>query len=94
MNSKNAVQVLKQQVKKYAQTKGLTFSQWETHYGNFRITITYAIHPGERPYSSVLLDTLKSVKVQSSQREGKTERCEAYRTLSTLFASAKRKWGE
>lgn len=73
------------QVEEEATAQGLTLSRWQSSKAKWIVKITYAIHFGSRTchfrhlYHPVYYVTLNG-------REGKTEKCEAYRKLSVLLS--------
>lgn len=74
------------QIEALAAAKGLTLSRWQSSKAKWIVKITYAVHWGSRPMHSRHLSPYARVaQVVLRNREGKTERCEAYRQLSHLL---------
>ena len=75
---------LVKQLEQKAKSTGLTLSRWQTNGYGGRVSITWALHSGDRPsFSRDLPDDAQVVVL--SQLEGKTKQCEAYKALSTLL---------
>lgn len=68
------------------QARGLTLSRWQSSKAKWIVRITYAIHYGARPVQSRHLYPEAIVaSVVLYNREGKTEKCEAYRGFTQLL---------
>lgn len=81
----NAITVLIETIRTAAAARGFTLHRYQANRGRFATTITYALHSSsERPAYSRDCDGARAVL---TQREGTTERCEAYRELSDLLAT-------
>lgn len=84
--SSDVVELVKQ-VEAAAEAKGLTLSRWQANKSGRKVTITYAIHSGDRavqaryqPEESVVAScTLDAL-------EGTSKRCEAYRKLNAMLS--------
>lgn len=71
-----------------AADKGLTVSRWQSSKAKWIVKITYIIHDGSRPMHARHVKPFALVaKIVLHGREGKTERCEAYRQLCILLKS-------
>ena len=69
-----------------AAAKGLTLSRWQSSKAKWIVKITYALHYGSRPMHARHINPYFLVaKVTLNNREGKTEKCEAYRGLTQLL---------
>jgi hypothetical protein len=73
------------QIEAAAAAKGLTVSRWQTVGGSTRLTITWAIHRGERVAQLAQQDNIIGDKVILTAMEGSTTRSTAYRALSKLL---------
>lgn len=74
------------QLEALAAARGLTVSRWQSSKAKWIVKITYIVHYGQRPVHSRHLHPYAIVgKVVLHNREGKTERCEAYRGLAQLL---------
>lgn len=72
-------------IEEEAQAQGLTLSRWQSSKAKWIVRITYAIHYGSRTcHFRHLYHPLYHVVLNG--REGKTEKCEAYRKLSTVLS--------
>lgn len=69
-----------------AQARGLTLSRWQSSKAKWIVRITYALHYGARPvhFRHIYPGNLVA-HVVLHNREGKSERCEAYRGLTQLL---------
>lgn len=84
--NKNVVEMLIENLKNDLKQKNLYLYRYQTNYSNFATKITYAIHDSEvRPNFS---RDCSGASVELSQREGSTERCEAFRKIRKLAAMA------
>ena len=84
MKNANVVADLIETIRTTAAARGLTLHRYQANKGKFSTTITYALHSSaDRPAYSRDCD---GARVSLTQREGTTERCEAYRKLSNLLA--------
>lgn len=80
----NAVATLIEQIRTSAAARGLTLHRYQTNKGSHAVVITYALHSAaERPKYSRDCD---GARITLNAREGKTERCEAFRGLAALAA--------
>jgi hypothetical protein len=66
-----------------AESKGYTFSRWQSNKGKYEVVITYAIHKGDRASQYRLQHDVMD-HITLNQIEGITVNCEAYRKLSRL----------
>lgn len=81
----NAVTTLIETIRTTAAARGLTLHRYQSNKGHYATTITYVLcSSAERPAYSRDCDGARAVL---TQREGTTERCEAYRELSDLLAT-------
>lgn len=84
----NIVIALVEKIELEADLMGLTLFRYQRLWGNNRIEITYALHNQKiRPNNPV---HCSSKRVVMDQKEGKTEKCEAYRVLNTLLIELKK----
>lgn len=77
--------------------RGWTLSRWQTSSTKnaFVVTITYAVHRGQRRSRFIETPTADVIDyVRINQIEGRTERCESYRALFGLLQSVSRAMGE
>lgn len=82
---KNVVTTLIEKIHTTAAVRGLTLHRYQANKGKFATTITYVLHSSvERPAYSRDCDGASAVL---TQREGTTERCEAYHKLFDLLAT-------
>lgn len=66
--------------------RGLTLSRWQSSKAKWIVRITYAVHHGTRPvHSRHLYPAALVASVVLHNREGKTEKCEAYRGFAQLL---------
>lgn len=76
---------LLRQIENEAEAQGLTLSRWQSSKAKWIVKITYAIHYGSRTcHFRHLYHPVYCVVLNNE--EGKTERCEAYRKLSTILS--------
>lgn len=79
----NTVEILVEQISKAAAEKNLYLHRYQTNGSNHRVKITYCLHDDEiKPTRS---EKCNGGKITLSHLEGKTEKCEAYKKLSTLM---------
>lgn len=73
------------EIEALCEVHGLSLSRWQSSKAKWIVRITYAIHYGARTtHFRHLYDPVYSVVLHN--REGKSERCEAYRKLSTILS--------
>ena len=79
----NKVQKLISEIESLAAERGLYLHRYQTNLGSYRVRVIYALHDNpEKPTRSA---SCSGPAVTLSNREGTTERCEAYRKLSELL---------
>ena len=81
----NAVEKILEQLNAVAADNGYTVHRYQTNHGSHAVSITYAAHPVDEPRPA-RSDACERFLANLSQREGTTERCEAYRLLSRAAA--------
>lgn len=83
----SAVGQLVSKIESVCNQKGFTLSRWQSNQGSHRVSITYAVHTGERAgqFRCQQTENVKSYEYLS-QMEGSTKRSEAYRKLSRMLA--------
>ena len=79
----NKVQKLISEIESLAAERGLHLHRYQTNLGSYRVRITYALH--DTPEKPALSASCSVPSVVLNNREGTTERCEAYRELSELM---------
>lgn len=71
-----------------AKAKGLTLSRWQANKSGHAVTVTYALHTGERAAQFRYQPEEGIVDyVKLDNLEGSTKKCEAYREISELARS-------
>ena len=87
VSKESAVYKLVLSLENAARENGHTMSRWQANKGGRAVTVSYAIHSGDRaaqfryqPEDSIIACTVMS------QAEGSTERCEAYQKLRGMEA--------
>lgn len=81
----NAVQTVIESLNAAATENGLTVHRYQSNLDSrFSVRITYAAHPADEPRPERSADC-QVVLATLSQREGSTERSEAYRRLSAAL---------
>ena len=79
----NQVKILIGNIETKAAEHGLYLHRYQTNLGSYRVRVIYALHDNpEKPARSA---SCSGPAVTLSNREGTTERCEAYRKLSELL---------
>lgn len=73
-------------IEELAAVHGLTLSRWQSSKAKWIVKITYALHIGSRTMHARHMGYRCLYTVVLGNREGKTERCEAYRKLSSLLS--------
>lgn len=83
----SAVGQLVSKIESICNQKGFSLSRWQANQGGHSVSITYAVHAGDRArqFRYQPSESVKSYEYLS-QMEGTTERSEAYRKLSRLLA--------
>ena len=84
MNEPTLVNQLLKKIHDLADVHGMELHRYQTNTnGSFGVCITYALHTRGEPRPVYSRDCI-GPSVELNQREGSTERCEAYRKLSLL----------
>jgi hypothetical protein len=72
------------QLETEAARRQMTLSRWQANQGSHKVSITYAIHSGERAGQARYQEGVLA-QAHLSQMEGTTSRSEAYRRFSALL---------
>lgn len=74
------------EIEALALVHGLTLSRWQSSKAKWIVKISYALHIGNRTMHFRHMGQRRLCYVVLDNREGKTQRCEAYRKLSSLLS--------
>lgn len=74
------------EIEALAQVHGFTLSRWQSSKAKWIVKITYALHVGSRTMHFRHMGHRRLYYIVLDNREGKTQRCQAYRKLSTVLS--------